>query len=189
MREVVKRPAFAQLPELLDLLLEEEAEVSHVPFTELAGAQPGRDEDMWKRQLLALRVLERLGSETLEDLTERLGRHPSPEVQRWLRDRSAAAARPAAAERIVTDNGGVELVRIPGGTFLMGSPESENGRYEDEGPQHEVAVPSFYMGRYPITNEAYARFLEANPDVQEHVAPLLVYTLKDRWSQVSTNLC
>jgi hypothetical protein len=56
MREVVKGPTFAQMPELLDLLLEEAAEVSPVPFTELAGAQPGRDAEVWKRQLLALRV-------------------------------------------------------------------------------------------------------------------------------------
>ena len=49
----------------------------------------------------------------------------------------------------------------------MGSPGTEKGHYEDEGPQHEVAVPSFYMGRYPVTNEEYARFLEENPDVQE----------------------
>jgi formylglycine-generating enzyme required for sulfatase activity len=122
---------------------------------------------VWKRQLLALRVLDRLGSESLEELGSRLGRHPSPEVQRWLRDRRAALTRAAAAERIVTENGGIELLRIPGGTFLMGSPDTEEGRFDDEGPQHEVAVPSFYMGRYPVTNEEYARFLEANPDVQE----------------------
>ncbi|MBD2303026.1 formylglycine-generating enzyme family protein [Nostoc sp. FACHB-190] len=45
----------------------------------------------------------------------------------------------------------LELMEIPGGTFLMGSPESEQGRFESESPQHEVSVPKFYMGRYPIT--------------------------------------
>jgi formylglycine-generating enzyme required for sulfatase activity len=36
-----------------------------------------------------------------------------------------------------------------------------------EGPQHEVTVRSFYIGRYPVTNEEYARLLQANPDVRE----------------------
>ena len=167
MREVVKQPAFVQVPELLDLILEEAAEVSEVPFAELAGARPGGNEELWKRQLVALRVLERLGSESIEELVKRLVRHPSQEIQRWLRDRTAAVARAAAQERIVTENGGVELVRIPAGTFLMGSPETEKGRDKVEGPQHEVSVPSFYMGRYAVTNEEYGRFREANPKVWE----------------------
>ncbi len=49
----------------------------------------------------------------------------------------------------------------------MGSPESEARRYDDEGPVHEVQVPSFYLGRYPVTNEEYERFLTDNSDVQE----------------------
>ncbi len=43
----------------------------------------------------------------------------------------------------------IEMVAIPSGRFLMGSPEGEG---EDrERPQHEVTVPPFFMGRYPIT--------------------------------------
>src|SRR6185436_12434583 len=34
----------------------------------------------------------------------------------------------------------VDLVPIPGGTFRMGSPEEEEGRYSDEGPVHEVRI-------------------------------------------------
>ncbi|MCL2935312.1 MAG: SUMF1/EgtB/PvdO family nonheme iron enzyme [Trichodesmium sp. MAG_R02] len=44
-----------------------------------------------------------------------------------------------------------QMVYIPGGTFTMGSPESEEGRYDDEGPQHDVTVPPFFMGKYPVT--------------------------------------
>ena len=35
------------------------------------------------------------------------------------------------------------------------------------GPQHEVEVPGFYMGRYPVTNEEYGRFLADNGDASE----------------------
>ena len=58
---------------------------------------------------------------------------------------------------------GYELVKIPAGSFLMGSPKNEEGRYADEGPQHDVQVPAFYLGRYPVTNAQYELFLKANP--------------------------
>lgn len=63
---------------------------------------------------------------------------------------------------IQAPRGGYELVRIPGGEFLMGSPNWEKGRFDDEGPQHRVHVPEFYMGRYPVTNEEYGRYLSEN---------------------------
>ena len=67
----------------------------------------------------------------------------------------------------VTEPEGVELVHIPEGSFLMGSPESEKGRRKSEGPQHEVKVPAFWMGRYVVTNEQYGSFLEAHPDANQ----------------------
>jgi len=45
----------------------------------------------------------------------------------------------------------LEMVLVPGGTFLMGSPDDEPENYDDEKPQHPVTVPTFFMGRYPIT--------------------------------------
>ncbi|MEN8447700.1 MAG: TIR domain-containing protein, partial [Cyanobacteria bacterium J06555_13] len=45
----------------------------------------------------------------------------------------------------------LDLVKIPGGTFQMGSPASEPERRDNEGPQHSVNVPSFWMGKYPVT--------------------------------------
>ena len=38
------------------------------------------------------------------------------------------------------------MVPIPGGTFLMGSPDDEKGRDDNEGPQHPVTVKPFWMG-------------------------------------------
>ncbi|MEG4288837.1 formylglycine-generating enzyme family protein [Microcoleus sp. C2C3] len=45
----------------------------------------------------------------------------------------------------------LEMVYIPGGTFMMGSPNDEAGREDRESPQHQVTVPAFYVGKYPIT--------------------------------------
>jgi formylglycine-generating enzyme required for sulfatase activity len=47
------------------------------------------------------------------------------------------------------------MVLIPGGTFMMGSPDGEKGAYDYEKPQHEVTVPKFFMGRYPITQRQW----------------------------------
>ncbi|TRT52918.1 MAG: formylglycine-generating enzyme family protein [Microcystis aeruginosa Ma_QC_C_20070703_M131] len=45
----------------------------------------------------------------------------------------------------------LEMVAIPGGTFLMGSAQDEKDSFGDERPQHEVNVPPFFIGKYPIT--------------------------------------
>ncbi len=66
-------------------------------------------------------------------------------------------------EVIRSEKGGYELVRIPAGTFMMGSAEY----FYDEQPVHEVRLSKFYMGRYPVTNEEYGRFLMENPDAKE----------------------
>ncbi|MEO0971181.1 MAG: formylglycine-generating enzyme family protein, partial [Cyanobacteria bacterium J06639_18] len=45
----------------------------------------------------------------------------------------------------------LEMLHIPGGNFTMGAPENEQGTHDDERPQHQVTVPSFFMGKYPVT--------------------------------------
>ncbi|MBY0525863.1 MAG: formylglycine-generating enzyme family protein [Gemmataceae bacterium] len=44
-----------------------------------------------------------------------------------------------------------DMVAVPGGTFLMGSPKDEKGHEADEGPQHAVQVRPFWMGKHEIT--------------------------------------
>jgi formylglycine-generating enzyme required for sulfatase activity len=53
---------------------------------------------------------------------------------------------------------GVELtmVQIPAGSFQMGSPVNEAMRSEEEGPQHLVTLPSFFMAQTPITQAQWA---------------------------------
>ena len=53
---------------------------------------------------------------------------------------------------------GMEFVWIPGGCFLMGSPQKEEGRSQDEGPVHEVCVDGFWMGRHEMTNGQFRKF-------------------------------
>jgi formylglycine-generating enzyme required for sulfatase activity len=51
--------------------------------------------------------------------------------------------------------------------FKMGSPEREPERRDTEGPQHDVTVPAFFMGRYPITQAQWRFVAGLSPDKQE----------------------
>jgi len=52
-----------------------------------------------------------------------------------------------------------DMVPIPGGEFTMGSPTTEKKRKADEGPQFQVTVEPFYMGKYEVTWGEYGEFL------------------------------
>jgi formylglycine-generating enzyme required for sulfatase activity len=53
-----------------------------------------------------------------------------------------------------------EMVVIPAGSFMMGSPPSEFGRFYNEGPQHRVTIDyNFAIGKFPVTRTEYERFL------------------------------
>ncbi|MFG6105297.1 SUMF1/EgtB/PvdO family nonheme iron enzyme [Leptothoe sp. EHU-05/26/07-4] len=64
----------------------------------------------------------------------------------------------------------LDMVQIPGGIFWMGSPKDEADRKENEGPQHKVAVPTFYMSKYPITQRQWYA-VSLLPDVDRSIKP------------------
>lgn len=73
---------------------------------------------------------------------------------------TAAGAKTAAEmepyrEQISGTNVSFEMIPIPGGTFAMGSPDSESGHKPDEAPQHPVTVSPFWMGKCEVTWDEY----------------------------------
>jgi formylglycine-generating enzyme required for sulfatase activity len=52
-----------------------------------------------------------------------------------------------------------EMVAIKGGDFLMGSPPQEKGRQDDEGPQAQVHVDSFWIGKHEVTWDEFEPFM------------------------------
>jgi formylglycine-generating enzyme required for sulfatase activity/uncharacterized protein with von Willebrand factor type A (vWA) domain len=64
----------------------------------------------------------------------------------------------------------LEMVAIPGGAFLMGSPESEKESLDSERPQHEVTVQPFFMGKYPVT-QAQWRAVANLPQINRELDP------------------
>ena len=61
-----------------------------------------------------------------------------------------------------------DMVWIPGGTFQMGSANF----YPEEGPVHDVTVDGFWMDRDDVTNDRFARFVEATGYVTVAERPL-----------------
>lgn len=57
----------------------------------------------------------------------------------------------------------LEMVSIPGGTFTMGSPVQELERESNEGPQHQVTVPAFSMGKFEVTQAQWRAIMGSNP--------------------------
>jgi formylglycine-generating enzyme len=74
---------------------------------------------------------------------------------------SEAAGRPSGGPT-------ADMVRIPGGTFRMGS----ESHYPEEGPIREVSVDGFWMDRFAVSNEEFARFVDATGYVTLAERPL-----------------
>jgi formylglycine-generating enzyme required for sulfatase activity len=71
-----------------------------------------------------------------------------------------------------------DMVYVPGGEFLMGSPETEAGRLPDEGPRHKVKVNPFWLAKVETTWDQYYAFwkdpsLFVTGEVPEEVASKL----------------
>lgn len=64
-------------------------------------------------------------------------------------------------EKIPGTSVSFEMVAIPGGDFLMGSPKKEFGRKRDEGPLHPVRVTRFFMAKAEVSWDEYLEFFKA----------------------------
>ena len=64
----------------------------------------------------------------------------------------------------------LEMITIPSGSFIMGSPETEAGREECEGPQHQVFVRRFYMGRTEVSRRQWNQVCKL-PKIHRHLEP------------------
>ena len=68
------------------------------------------------------------------------------------------------------DGVGLDMVLIPGGTFLMGSPEDELESRDNERPQHEVTIQPFFLGRYTVT-QAQWQIVASYPQIERELNP------------------
>jgi formylglycine-generating enzyme required for sulfatase activity len=77
-----------------------------------------------------------------------------------------------SAENLCEDLGGgvtIDMVAIPGGSFLMGAAEGEEGARDTEYPQHEVTIAPFLMGKFTVTQAQWktvAKLKKINRDLK-----------------------
>jgi len=65
---------------------------------------------------------------------------------------------------VLTDSVNITMVWIPAGSFMMGSPEDEIDRSDNEGPVHEVTIDyGFWMGKYEVTQAQWEAVTGENP--------------------------
>lgn len=66
----------------------------------------------------------------------------------------------------------LEMVAIPGGTFVMGAPPTEEGWHLSQSPQHLVTIAPFWMGKYPVMQAQWS-VVAALPKVNHPLPPKL----------------
>jgi formylglycine-generating enzyme required for sulfatase activity/uncharacterized caspase-like protein len=111
--------------------------------------------------------LEVLGSKTLPQIKPVVQvATPKPKPVQTI------APTPAVVQNICEDLGGgvtLDMIAIPGGTFLMGAAEGEEGARETEFPQHKVTIAPFLMGKFTVTQaqwKAVAKLKKINCDLK-----------------------
>jgi formylglycine-generating enzyme required for sulfatase activity len=64
---------------------------------------------------------------------------------------------------------GVVMIRVPAGSFTMGSPDSEDGHRAWEQQRDVIFVNDFFLGKTPVTQDQYEAVTGANPTGQEKI--------------------
>jgi len=81
--------------------------------------------------------------------------------------KGARLATPKATAAVFTETlaggAGLDMVLIPGGEFMMGSPPYEPERRANEGPQHVVTLDAFFLGASPVTQAQWAAVVMSHP--------------------------
>ena len=154
----------------VDQCLEEARYAALEPFIEALradGAEPERQVDILRRLrqfthpdfVAACRELARAEHPELASLAREILQRAGVEVER-----AAIEVAGTELETRVDARTGIAFVTIPDGEFEMGT---ANGGDDHERPVHRVRISSsFLLGKYPVTNQEYQRFLEANSGIE-----------------------
>jgi formylglycine-generating enzyme required for sulfatase activity len=109
------------------------------------------------RQVVEVRTFKKLSWSGFEDVKENHTRT----IEEWPVQKKSGQAK-----RFIEELGNdvkLEMVEIPGGEFMMGALTMERESMDCERPQHLVEIPSFYMGRYPVSQAQYEAMMHRNP--------------------------
>jgi formylglycine-generating enzyme required for sulfatase activity len=109
---------------------------------------------------------------------------------RTIKKQTAQKKSAEAGSKVFTNSIGMQLRLIPAGSFLMGSPDNEEGREGHEGPQHKVTLTKpYYIGICEVTQEQYEKVVGLNPSKnigpQKPVEMISCYDAKDFCTELS----
>jgi formylglycine-generating enzyme len=105
-------------------------------------------------------LMKSIDADNLSQLQEIYDNTPEIQITKAFESHAAKAVNNTGTKDISIHKPIIEFVDIPGGTFVMGSPEDEEGRKNDE-IQHKVTLSAFKMSKYTVTYEQYDLFCTA----------------------------
>ena len=146
---------FPARPVLAKLVAKDESDQpgppGNAPATPPAGSEPSPSAPL-EQVLKEVKELKKQLSELQPSPAPSTAPAP-PSVVAQVRPYTAPQRTQARPGQVIRDCAECpELVVVPAGSFLMGSPASEAQRDDNEGPQHQVAIPApFAVGRYEVT--------------------------------------
>ena len=82
-----------------------------------------------------------------------------------------------------------EMVPVPGGSFLIGSPANDPLAREDEQPQIRIAIEPFWMGKHEVTWAEYKQFMGLNKHFRQFAQKKLRKLVKGAADAVSIPFC
>jgi formylglycine-generating enzyme required for sulfatase activity len=65
----------------------------------------------------------------------------------------------------------IDMVQIPGGSFMMGSSATEEGHETNESPQEQVTLSAFFMGKYPVTQAQWRSVVNGTAQIERLIDP------------------
>ena len=77
----------------------------------------------------------------------------------------------------------LRMIAVPGGTFMMGSPEGEPFRGDDEGPRHRVTLSPFFMSEVEVTWDQYWAFCSETMS-EGHTPPEAIYEVNNKYPDI-----
>jgi formylglycine-generating enzyme required for sulfatase activity len=84
------------------------------------------------------------------------------EYEESLKQVNTVVSEPELKSNLITEDLGnnikLEMIKIPAGSFTMGS-----DKFDNEKPQYQVKLQEFYLGKYPVTQEQYQAIMGNNP--------------------------
>lgn len=133
-----------QYPPILDYVFEQR------------GPLPAEDIETLNR---ISELMKSLNADNLKELQDIYNNTPRIQITKSFDPKAKKAENDTNTKNISIKKPNIEFVDVPGGTFMMGSPDDEEGRKDDE-IQHEVTLSDFKMSKTPVTYQQYDAFCE-----------------------------